>query len=781
MMDNTRHSTNREESLFIRMWTRYVPYWPLFILFAILSTTAALIYLRYSTPMYQATASLIIKDEKKGNEDSKLMESLNMINAKKIIENEIEVIKSRTVIDTVVYKLHLYAPVYKKGKVRDIPVYNNTPLIIEAQHIDSIPVNEEQFFFRIDKLSNSIRINDDQEFSLGEWVATKYGTLRFTAASTYFDPEPDKPYYFLLIDKRTATENILDHLKVSATNKLSSVIDLKYRDKLPKLSEDILNEIILAYNNVLIQEKNILAKSTLAFIESRLNVVGADLDQIESKIQQYKGRSEAVDIGAQGQIFLQNVGANDQRLSDLDMQLSVVDLLEFQISQDDNNTGVLPASLGVSDPTLSQLVNSLHNAQLEREKLKKTVAENNPILVSVNDQIAATKKRIIENIESYRLGIESSKNSLSKANEEYKSLLHGIPTKERDLLDISRDKSIKSDIYSFLLQKREESELSYASKITDSRMVNYAQASDIPVSPNRILVYASLLVSIFAFPIGLIGARETLNTSVLFRQDIENFTTVPIVGELMQNNSGNPIVIESGKRSYSAEAFRKIRYALNHQGIGQDRQSILITSSISGEGKSYVAANLAISFSLTGKRVILVDLDLHNSSLCDILSLSQENGAADYLAGEADLSDKIKAIPGYNNLFFLSAGKATSDPSELIANGRVKHLIYTLENQFDLVVIDSAPSVLVADAYILSQFCGKTVYIVRHGYTPKSLLKRFDINSKTTPLKDPVIIFNGIKTRGYLNKTYGIGYGYGYVYGEGYNPRKSSKRSVLVN
>lgn len=781
MTNITKHNTSKEESLFIKMWTKYLPYWPLFLLFAILSITAAVLYLRYSTPMYQATASLIIKDEKKGNEDSKLMESLNMINAKKIIENEIEVIKSRTVIDTVVAKLRLYAPVYKQGKIRDIPVYRNSPLLIEALNIDSIPSNEDQLFFTLNKESGTVRINHEQDFLLGEWVDTKYGKLRFTESSSYVDPEPDKPYYFLLTDKKTTTENILDHLKVTATNKLSSVIELKYRDKLPILSEDILNEIIVAYNNVLIQEKNALAKSTLAFIESRLNVVGADLDQIESKIQQYKGSSGAVDIGAQGQIFLQNVGTNDQRISDLDMQLSVIDLLEFQISQDDNNTGILPASLGVSDPTLSQLVSSLHNSQLEREKLKKTVAENNPILVSVNDQIAATKKRIIENIESFRRGIESSKVSLNKANSEYKSLLQGIPTQERELLDISRDKSIKSDIYSFLLQKREESELSYASKISDSRMVNYAQASDIPVSPNRIIVYASLFLAIFAFPIGLVGARETFNTSILFRQDIESSTTVPIIGELMQNKSGRSLVIEAGKRSYGAEEFRKIRYALSHHGIGHNKNTVLITSSISGEGKSYVAANLAISFSLTGKRVILVDLDLHNSSLGDIFSLAKEKGVTDYLSGEIHLSDFVKKIPEFENLFFLNAGSATTDPSELIANGRIKHLFHKLQNDYDLVVIDTAPSILVADAYLLSQLCTTTVYVVRHDYTPKSLLKTFDINNKTTPLKDPVIIFNGIKTRGYLNTTYSFGYGYGYMYGQAYDQKTSSRRPALAN
>jgi capsular exopolysaccharide synthesis family protein len=249
----------------------------------------------------------------------------------------------------------------------------------------------------------------------------------------------------------------------------------------------------------------------------------------------------------------------------------------------------------------------------------------------------------------------------------------------------------------------------------------------------------------------------------------------------MFNKSGKPLVVESGKRSYSAEEFRKIRYALNHRGIGPNRKTVLITSSISGEGKSYVAANLAISFSLTGKRVVLVDLDLHNSSLGEIFSFAGGKGVTDYLSGDADLSNSITSIPNYENLFFLNAGTLRSDPSELLANGKIENLIQKLENQFDVVVIDTAPAILVTDAHMLSQLCSLTVYVVRHDYSPKSLLKRIDINSKTTPLKDPVIIFNGIKTRGYLNTAYGFGYSYGYVYGDAYNPKNASKRSVLAS
>lgn len=754
----------KEEALIVKMATKYFPYWPIFVFLIIIGGVSSYFYLRYSVPKFQANASIIIKDEKKGNEDSKLMESLNMINTKKIIENEIEVLQSRPVIDNVVKNLKLYAPIKENVDIWGHTAYKEAPVFIEHNDPESIKGNSSDILIEYDPNKGSISLDGKVVGKVGEWINSSYGTLRFLQNENFKDENSKNMYFFNLIEIEKVTDNILRNLKVSATNRLSSIINLKYKDLSRVLSEDVLNNIINSYNDASIREKNSLAKNTLSFIEQRLNVVGADLENIEKKIQEYKASSGAVDIGTQGELFLQNVSTNDQKLSEINFQLSVINQLEKNISASNNITGVLPSNLGVIDPTLSQLINNLSNAELEREKLKKTVAENNPLLVSVTDQIIRIKQNIGENIVSQRRSLEASKDNLFQTNSNYNSLLHNIPVKERELLEISRDQSIKSGIYSFLLQKREESELSYASTISDSRVINYAQSSNIPVSPNRLIVLGAAFCLVFAIPITLIGVRETFNASILYRHEIEALTSIPIIGEISYNKDSKALAVESGKRTLTAEEFRRIRYSLLYLGIDSNHKKILVTSSISGEGKSFVAANLAISCSLTGKRVVLVDMDLHNSSLDKIFEKEKNFGVTDYLGGEKSILDIIYDVPKYENLSFIASGTAKNDPSELIENGNIVRLLDYLNKQFDVIIIDTAPIGLVTDAHVLSNMCNTTLYIVRHTYSPKVILKRFDQNNEINPLKNPAIIFNGVKSRGYLKNNYGHGYGYGSSY-----------------
>jgi capsular exopolysaccharide synthesis family protein len=525
-----------------------------------------------------------------------------------------------------------------------------------------------------------------------------------------------------------------------------------------------------------VSEKNMMAKKTLSFIEDRLNVVGSDLESIEKKIQQYKSTTGAVDIGTQGQLFLENVSTNDQRLSEINYQLSLINQIERQISIQDNISGALPSTIGSVDPTLSQLLNNLVTAELEKEKLRKTVAENNPMLVSVSDQISKIKQNIKISISSQRNSLEASKLNLYETNKNYNALLHKIPSKERELLEISREQSIKSGIYSFLLQKREESKLSYASTISDNRIINRANALDNPVSPNKMIVLSAAMLFALILPVSFIGARETFSSTVLYRKDIESATTIPIIGEISYTKKNNQQAIEIGKRSLLSEEVRKIRHSLSYIGIDSEHKKILITSGISGEGKSFFAANLAISCSMTGKQVVLIDLDLHNSSLTRIFSGVPNTGISDYLSGLIDEEQIINKVNKYDNLYFIPPGEITEDPSELIENGKINKLFNYLENKFDLIIVDSAPIGLVTDAHVLSPLCDTTIYMVRHTYSPKNLLKRFDQNNEITPLKNPAIIFNGIKNRGFTTNNYGYGYGYNSYYGV--NKRKQSASSI---
>ena len=755
-----------DETLFSKLLAKYIPYWPMFLVLAILSFGAAWAYINITPKKYQSTASLIIKDEKKGNDDSRIMESLNLMGSKKIIENEIEVLKSRPVIETVVKNFRLYAPVYLEDGFLDQYLYENAPLTIESLDPQSINNSAGKLYLQLYAHDpQTVYINGKKVGDYGSWLTTEFGVLRFNVTDPSKLMDPSKKYYFQLIGVSLKTQMILDNLKVSSANKLSSVIELKYNDFTPKLAQDILDQVILSYNAASINEKNALAKSTLAFIEQRLNVVGAQLNTIEQQIQQYKAQSGAFDISTQGQLFLQNVSSNDQKLGEINVQLSLMNDLQSQLDNNTSLSGNHTVLLGNVDPILTQMIGSLNDAELEREKLKKTVAENNPMLISISDQIAKIKENINNNIKDQRRNLEATKSNLFATNTNYNNLLHDIPVKERALLEISREQNIKSGIYSFLLQKREESELSFVSNIAESRIINHAQALNNPVSPNVLIVFGMAFCAVFGIPVTLIGVKETLSSTILYRSEIESMVKVPIIGEIEYHKKSHPLAIENGKRSLAAEEFRRLRYAMKDILKNTVNKSLLITSSISGEGKSYIAANLAISYSLTGKKVLLVDFDLHNSSLGKVFDSADTKGVTDILLGSSAIDKLIKHVPGYENLYFLPAGSIHDEPSGILESQRTIEMLSFLEREYDLVIIDSPPVALVTDAHYLTNFCAATIYAVRHGFTPKSLLKRFDTNNAIHPLVNPLIVFNGVKTRGFAGTDNGYGYGYKYGYG----------------
>jgi tyrosine-protein kinase Etk/Wzc len=777
-MQTNKHriTEEKEDNLTQQMLSKYLPYWPLFLLALLLAVGSAYAYLKYATPIYEANATLIIKDEKKGNEESKFMESLDQISSKKIVENEIEVIQSRKLMADVVNKLALYAPISQQGEIKTTSAYLTSPVTIRAATPDSLS-EFKKIKLDFDKNSQEVILNDTFKYPLNQVVTTPYGKLQFLPNKNYEKPkQPVKQFYFALIDPRDLSSDLAKNIKAEPASKLSSIVNLSFRDEVPKRAEDILNTLISSYKQSELDEKDALAKNTLAFVEQRLSLVSHDLDSIEKKVQQYKSGRGAVDISAQGQLYLQNVSANDQKLSDVNTQLSVLDQVEKFVKNKDNSSGIVPSTLGVSDPMLSQLMDKLYTSELEYEKLKKTVGENNPNLVSIKDQINKIKPNILQNIQSQQQSLTAAKQNINATNGGYNSILQAVPQKERQLLDISREQQIKSNIYSFLLQKKEESEIAYASTVSNNRVIDYAQAGPYPVSPKAMLVYLVAIVAFLGLAFGIVTIRESLTGKVLYRHEVESRTSIPIIGEVAFDKSKNPIVIEAGRRSFIAEEFRKLRISLSFLGIDSSHKKILVTSSISGEGKSFIAANLAVSLAMTGKKVVLVDMDLNNPTQAKILNVEREAGVTEFLTGEKDPEEIIKRIHEHENLFFISAGNIPENPSELLSNGKVKELIDYLENIFDLVIIDTSPMVLVTDGYLLTGLCDATLYVVRHKYTPKMLIKRIDENNHINPINNPAIIFNGVKMRGFFKNNYG--YGYDYVYGKKYGVKESKKSLV---
>jgi tyrosine-protein kinase Etk/Wzc len=747
------------DNIISQVWSKYFPYWPLFLFFMIIAGVAARFFLKYKVPIYETTATILIKDEKKGEDDSRIIESLNLLSTKKIIENEIEVLKSKGLMMQVVKKLHLYAPVYEKGKVNDYSAYATSPVSIEVSNPDSLVETEHNVYFKFDSAARKVII-DNKQYSLSQWVNTPYGKLKFI-------PQNGKSkgqLYFSLVDPKKVVFSLVDKLDVLAPNKLASVINITRRDEVPKRSEDILNELITVYDNAALNEKNKLADNTLNFLDERLGIVSHDLDSIEQKLKQYKTSSGAVDISSQGSLFLQNVSANDQKVSDITNQLTILDQVENYVKSKDNS-GSIPSTVSLADPTLPQLLNKLYEDQLQYEKLKRTMGDNNPAVLNQKEEIDKIKPGILQNIESQRENLQASKDNLNATNNRYSSILQSIPQKEKDIVEITREHNIKSNNYNFLLQKQEETKLSILSSIGDSRIIDKAETALNPVSPKPKIIYIGAFFLAFVLAIGLVTINEMFKRTILYRKEIESYTSIPVIGEIIYEKSKDPLVIGNGKRTFIAEQFRNLRTTLPYIGLNGERKKLQVTSTVSGEGKSFIVANLGIGLALAGKKVVVLEFDLSDPTLCDKLNVTEiDKGLTDYLTGETKPEEIIKPTAVHENLFVIPAGWLPENPSELIMSEKVPKLFTYLSSIFDYIIIDTAPVGLLSDAYVLSNYCDATLYVVRHKHTRKVSIQRLDANNKINELKNMAIVFNGVRSRGFGGNGYGYGYGYGYIH-----------------
>lgn len=752
--------SNSENTLFTSFMYRYFPYWPLFAILLIAALLGAWGYLNfYALPSYEVSASLIIKDEKKGVNDSKMTESIDAFTSSKIVENEINVIHSRTLMKQVVNKLRLYAPVYEEGRFKSVPLYKSSPIKIKLKNPDKA---EEHYgiYFTLDEKKNKIRI-DDKLYAYDRWVKTPYGELQFSRNKKKGAIVTDNPLYFSIIPPKEVTNQLLDKVSIQASSKVSTVIDLTVKDQIPERGEDILNYLIHTYNEVDVTERVGLAANTLKFVEDRIKLVEKDLEDLESKVVQFKATRGGVNLSEQGKMFLENVGATDRRISEINSQLAMLDKVENYVVKKDKTAGIVPSTLGINDPVLSQLLEKLYNSEIEYQKLKKTTAENNPILVSITDEIENTRPSILENIRNQRTSLEASRANLTSTSNQYNAALQAIPEKERELLELTRQQAIKNNAYSFLLQKREETVLSYAPTAGDSRIVDMAESSLLPVSPKPFHLY--LMATMFAFAVGagFIRGKELLNSKLLFRSEIVESTNAPIVAELSVVKYPKGEEFKEPTEAAIIEQFRQLRVTMGLYGRTFTKKKVMVTSSIPGEGKSFVSSNLAYSLASSGKRVALLDFDLRNPNTSQLFNLYKEKGIIEYINSNIKPEEIIQSTP-FSNLSVVPAGIDVGDHTEILLNGRLEYFFEYLEGAFDYVIIDTPPVDLVSDAYLLSEYCDISLLVMRHAYTPKSLVQRLAQNDKMKSLNNVAIVFNGVKPRGFVSGQYGYGYGYGH-------------------
>ena len=395
-----------ESSSIVHYVFKLIPYWPLFLILMAVGIGCGWLYLQLATPMYETTAKILIKDDKKGAEDSKAFEALDIISPKKTIDNEIEVIQSKDLIGTVVNDLNLFAPVYQESKFKDVLAYNNSPVIISSNDVESLKLAKKIYF----TLQDSDIVINNNKYPLNKLVKTPYGYLAFQKKTQLSATAANSGvFYFSLLSAQKVVESISSRLKISSANKLTTIIDLELKDENPQRGRAILTDVINAYNLSIAEEKNVLAANTDKFIDQRLTTVENNLLAIEHKQQSYQSNRGAIDISTQGKLFLENVSNNDQKVGEINMQLSVLNQIENSVTSKSLLNGIVPSTIGVDDPGLTQMVKNIYELQLEVESLKKTTGDNNPLVVSYVDKIEKIKPQILQNLENQRQSLLARK------------------------------------------------------------------------------------------------------------------------------------------------------------------------------------------------------------------------------------------------------------------------------------------------------------------------------------------------------------------------------------
>jgi len=782
------------EKILQQLAIKYLPFWPFFLILIALSLTLAFMYLKVATPIFESSASILIKDEKKGQEDSKMEELLNLFDTHKVVENELEILRSNEVLNEVVIQMRLYAPVYTESGWRGLltrSAYNSSPVIVEASDPRAI-ISVRKIYFTFPEDLNKVQIGEST-YPLSTWVTSPWGTIRFIKNPAYKlktsadkgsldTPSGEVKYFFSLIKLTNETDILGENLVTSQASKQSSVINIKIKDPVPERGEAIITAIVNAYNLNAIRKKSEVATNTLNFIEDRLKSVKFQLDSVEGSIQKYRNRTGIVDISEQSKLYLQSMATNDAQRNKMKIQMNILNDVQGYLETKNDLGSIIPSTAEISDPTLTGLVNKLNNAQSEYARLRKTTAENNPILSGIQNEITKTKADVLEAVKTQKSNLQSSQDYVNQISNRDSAMANAIPQKERELVEVSRQRNTTADIYAFLLQKREEAaSYSVSSILPDSYIVDKATSSASPVSPKKSLILILGIVMPLMVGASLISLKSALNNKILYRTDIEALTNYPVIGEIIQGKFENGLVTASKERSFIIEQFRLLRSATkNLCQPPEELKRLVVTSSVEGEGKSFVATNLANIITRSNKKVVLLEMDLHQPSICEMLGLQRGAGITDYLMGKATVEEILLQTPFNPDLYFVQAGRLEEDASELLLNGKIEVLLDYLNSKADMLVIDMPPINPITDLYVIAPLCDYTLYIVRHGKVRKNNIQMLNENMKSHNIKKVAIIFNGIKKRGIGQYSYGYGYGYGYDYKSSYDSYGKTKKKKMA-
>lgn len=771
--------TVEEDSINIKdLLGKLVAKWPWFLLSIAIFLSIAFIYSKYTAPTYQIKAKLIVNDDEKGGALNKqagaLMDLGGIMGSKNSVDNEAEILKTRFLMEQVVRQMQLNIVYSKKTQFFSRELYNSPIKLILLNGIDTISTTK----LTVQKLgSNQLlvktknfekELSPDQKFSV-----PGVGDLKFEVDINKLD---NSEYFISVssIDSRVA--ELTKQLTVAVPNKQVSVIDMGLSYPIPAKGEDILNQIIRIYTQSNLSDKNAVADSTYHFIKERLNVIAAELGDVENNVESFKQRNQLADMSEQGKLLVQNTGEFSSNLAKAETQVNVLNDLEKYLKDNENAKRVFPSALIPTDMVFSNLMSQYNALLIERERQLLSVTEESPFIQNIDSQIKGLKNDILSNVQSSKNSAVITRDKLRSQLKQAEGKISGVPEVEKNYLKLARNQQIKQELYIFLMQKAEETNISKTANISVAKTIDPPKAELLPIAPKKNVVYIVGLLVGLLIPIILIFSKELFNTTVTTKDEIAAFTQVPVIGEINHNQSDDNLIVANQGRSAISEQFRALRTNLSFYLKDKDQKVILLTSSMSGEGKSFTAINLGNILALAGKKVLLMEFDLRKPGLSAKLGINNGTGFSNYtINSNLQVADIVLPLSINKNMFLVSSGPLPPNPAETLLSDRTPGLISELKQQFDYIIMDAPPIGIITDAQLLSPYADVTLYLVRQKVTRKDQLAVVEDLYVSKKMKNLGIVVNDIDS-----KLYGYGYGYG-TYGESQKVTFFSKLKNIFN
>lgn len=761
-------SPNLREQIF-----QYLRYWPWFMITIILALGIAFFYLRYATSVYETKATILIKDEKNSAlSELAAFQDLGFAGSSSGLEDELEILKSKNLTERVVKELNLNIQYFSIGNVRDAELFENLPFNVTVLPLaDSLELIGTSFYV-LPQADNTFEIweeNSDAKVKHNYGDRFSLSTLDIVVTASPERPTNVEDQYLNPI--KVSIGNVQDvveayqrNIRVEQLNKLSNVIRLSINSSNRKKSEVILNELIRQYNEDSKEDRNLVAQNTASFINDRLMIISEELDSVETGKVEFKQTNKLTDIAVEGGIFLQSESEIVNRVLEVETQLELVrSMINYVRSGKESN--LLPTNLGIEREGAISAINTYNQAVLERNRLLRSSTVKNPAVVHLDEQISDLKVTVLEGLNNAKRSLEIQREDLNSQESRLGSKLSSIPPKEKIFRSIIRQQEIKETLYLYLLQKREENAITMAVTTPKAKVVDFAYTSRMPVSPKRQIILLAAFILGVLVPFSIIYLKNLLDNKIRDKSIIENRAiNNPVIGEIPKLDKKSADLIQKNDRSILAESFRLLSTNLQYLFVGNSRdenkgKTIFVTSSVKGEGKTFVSVNLALSLADTGAKVVLVGADIRNPQLQRYAPETKfKRGLVEYLVHEeTSAQDFLEQSDTHENLKIMFSGTIPPNPARLLMQPRVKQLFEELTQQFDYVVVDTAPSMLVTDTFLINKYTDVTLFVMRAGHSEKGLLDFAMDSINTKKLQNLAFVLNNVD---YNKFGYGSRYGY---------------------